>query len=169
MIYVNMSCGALFLHDTLFWCRYNAGKGAAGWEKQQSRDVGADGYFRGKKEDEELMLSPKDAPRVGAQQNVSWARQADAVDANRLKNIHDSEELQLSPKNPDMENKNKSILSWARQGEDAVRGAAGKVNMGADDELLILSPNDSSRPVAAGKNAPAWNKQADNVVTINLK
>ena len=80
-----------------------------------------------------------------------------------MQGINDSEELQLSPKKPDLVNKNKNILSWAKQGDETMRGLADRA--GGEDEQLNLSPNEnSSRPVAPGSNAPAWSKQATHSV-----
>lgn len=114
------------------------------------------------------MLSPKDVQRVSSQNNVQWSRQDDVNKPKQLKDDEGFEELMLSPKKPALTNRNKNILSWAKQNED--RSSNIKLSSHKDmlgEEQLILSPNDKSRPVAAGSNAPAWDKQSGNVVCVD--
>lgn len=94
-------------------------------------------------DDEELLLSPKQAERVAVGGAAGWTKGADgAVDMNRYDG--DQEELLLSPK--------PAAEKTTKKGEfgKGEREAAGRRNMG-DDEELKLSPKDIPAFQSRGK------------------
>lgn len=139
----------------------------------------------------ELILSPKqDLTRVSMKLQMSWKKQLDVqmpkltesqeldlsprldiVQENRRKDLpwrkasptklteydkRHSEELLLSPSDNANRTQGMRQTSWGKQTEHLLDKAE-------EDEELRLSPRDEINRRMGGKNAPAWEKQADGI------